>query len=112
MEIIVPLPPPSETADNPSSSKSTKTSPKPKPIPLDDEDDDVPLPAKISDAPRHPDLGYGTPECFLWCFENLSRADFLQLYGERRQEMREKCQGNHDTAEALAYLKTPSKPLP
>ncbi len=77
-----------------------------------DEEDEQPLAAKIKDAPTHPDLGYGTPECFLWCFENLSRADFLQLYGERRQEMREKCQGNHDTAEALAYLKTPSKPLP
>jgi hypothetical protein len=112
MEISVPLPPPSATADNPSYRKSTKPSPKPRAIPLNDEDEEEPLAAKIKDAPTHPDLGFGTPECFLWCFENLSRHDFLSLYAERRQEMREKCRGNHDTAEALAYLKPSTKPLP
>ena len=112
MEISVPLPPPSETAASPSSSRSSKTSPKPQPPALDDEDDEEPLAAKIKDAPTDPDLGYGTPECFLWCFENLSRHDFRLLYAERRQEMREKCRGMDDTAEALAFLKSPTKPLP
>lgn len=110
MEISVPSPPPSETDANPSYRKSSRPQPKPQPQELDDEEE--PLAAKIKDAPTHPDLGFGTPECFLWCFENLSRHDFLSLYAERRQEMREKCRGNHDTAEALAYLKPSTKPLP
>jgi hypothetical protein len=112
MEISVPSPPLSETDANPSSSKSTRTSRKPKPSESDDEEDDIPLPAKISDAPRHPDLGYGTPQCFLWCWENLSRSDFRSLYGERRQEMREKCQGITEASEALVYLKPTAKSLP
>jgi hypothetical protein len=110
MEIFVPLPPPSGTDVNPSYRKSSRPQPKPQPQELDDEEE--PLAAKIKDAPTHPDLGFGTPECFLWCFENLSDNDFLSLYAERRQEMREKCRGNHDTAEALAYLKPSTKPLP
>lgn len=79
---------------------------------FDDEEDDEGLPARISDAPRHPDLGFGTPECFLWCWNNLTRAAFRNLYGERRQEMREKCRGIAEASDALHFLKPATTPLP
>lgn len=75
------------------------------------DEDDEPLAANIKDAPTHADLGYGTPECFLWCFNNLSISDFRLLYTERRQEMRKKCFGTHEAALALAYLKPATKPI-
>ena len=113
MEISVPSPPPSETDANPFASKSTKPSPKPKLKPLEFQDDEgEDLPAKITDAPRHPDLGYGTPDCFLWCWQNLSRHAFRTLYGERRQEMREKCRGIAEATEPLQFLKPSTKTLP
>lgn len=110
-EVFAPSPPPLEMDDNPSSWSSPQPSPKRElPAPINYEEDEEPL--RISDAPRHPDLGYGTPDCFIWCWQNLSRDSFRTLYAERRQEMREKCRGIPEAQEALSYLKPQSKPLP